>query len=221
VDQHADHGRNCVPVLLRLRRLGALASETYPSGRTIANALFDAAGRVTEVTGSTGTNYVQSVTYVPQGVSTLTLGNNLTETWTYGTEQKQPTALAAGSALALTWGYGPDSTNNGNILSETISAVPPAGAVVNASQAFSYDKVNRLTGSSEGGSWTRNYSYDQYGNGWVTANSGVPLSPSTPQNASNYNAQNQLLINSAAYDAAGNQTAIAGYVNTMTRRTGC
>jgi hypothetical protein len=36
-------------------------------------------------------------------VSTLTLGNNLTETWTYGTAQKQPTALAAGSALALTW----------------------------------------------------------------------------------------------------------------------
>ena len=30
---------------------GALASETYPSGRTITNASFDAAGRVTQVAG--------------------------------------------------------------------------------------------------------------------------------------------------------------------------
>jgi len=58
---------------------------------------------VTQVAGSTGTKYAQSITYVPQGVNTLTLGNNLTESWTYGTAQKQPTQMTAGSALTLKW----------------------------------------------------------------------------------------------------------------------
>ena len=85
---------------------------------------------------------------------------------------------------------------------------------LNLLQSFGCDGIDRLTASSEAGSWTRHYGYDQYGNGWVTANSGVPPSASTPQAASNYNPQNQLLIDGAAYDAAGNQTAIAGLLHT-------
>jgi hypothetical protein len=67
------------------------------------------------------------------------------------------------------------STNNGNVMYAGI--VTPS---LNLLQSFGCDKVNRLAGSSQGTSWTRNHGYDQYGNGWVTANSGVPLSPSTP-----------------------------------------
>ena len=85
---------------------------------------------------------------------------------------------------------------------------------LNLLQSFGCDGIDRLPASSEAGSWTRHYGYDQYGNGWVTANSGVPPSASTPQAASNYNPQNQLLIDGAAYDAAGNQTAIAGLLHT-------
>jgi len=88
---------------------------------------------------------------------------------------------------------------------------------VNASQTFGYDHVNRLTASSESGTgtpWTRNYAYDEWGNGWVTLNSIVPLDPRTPLGASNFGANNQLNIDGAAYNAAGNQTAIAGFTNT-------
>jgi len=92
---------------------------------------------------------------------------------------------------------------------------------VNASQAFGYDRVNRLTASNESGSWTRNYGYDEWGNGWVTLNSIVPLDPRTPLGFSNFDTNNRLNIDGAAYNAAGNQTAIAGYSNTYDARTGC
>jgi len=209
VEQYADHGRNGVPFSYTYDLSGALASETYPSGRTITNASFDAAGRVTEVSGSTGTNYVQNVTTFrrgehadarqqPDGDLDVRNGAEAAD----GAVGGQRT----GAHLGL-WSRFDEQT--GNILSETISAVPPAGAPVNASQAFSYDKVNRLTGSSESGSWTRNTATTST----ATVGDGEQwgaLSASTPQNASNYNAQNQLLINSAAYDAAGTRRRSRG-----------
>ncbi len=89
---------------------------------------------------------------------------------------------------------------------------------VNASQAFGYDRANRLTASSESGSWTRNYGYDEWGNGWVTLNSIVPLDPRTPVGSSNFDTKNRLNIDGAVYDngataGPGNQTAIAGFSN--------
>jgi hypothetical protein len=78
------------------------------------------------------------ILYDPTGpVKSLPLGNGLTETWTFLTAQKQPTGLVAAkngtNLLSLGWGYGADSTNNGNILSATI-----VGNGVNASQSFGY-----------------------------------------------------------------------------------
>ena len=196
---------------------GALASETYPSGRGLADT-FDAAGRVIKVQGTLGgtKTYASNILYAPQGaVQSLPLGNGITETWSFSTLRQQPTSLTAGSALALGFYYCPNqqpscTTNNGNILGATIAS----SGGVNASQAFGYDRVNRLTASNESGSWTRNYGYDEWGNGWVTLNSIVPLDPRTPLGFSNFDTNNRLNIDGAAYNAAGNQTAIAGYSNT-------
>jgi RHS repeat-associated protein len=139
------------------------------------------------------------------------LGNGLTENWTFGTAQKQPTQLAvSGVNASWTWGYGADSTDNGNVMSAGIAANG-----VNVSQSFGYDKINRLTGSSETGGpgWTRNYGYDNWANGWVTANSGLTLASTTPVASSNFDANNRLNIMSSAYDVAGNQTGIASSVS--------
>jgi len=193
---------------------GALASEQYPSGRTLTNS-FDAAGRIIGLKGlfnSSPTAYASNIAYAPQGpLQSVLLGNGITEAWTFGTPQLQPTQLQAGSALTLTWGYGSNTTNNGNILSATISN----SGGVNASQSFGYDRVNRLTAASEGGTWTRNYGYDEWGNGWVSLNSTLSLDPTTPTAATNFDANNRLNVDSAAYNAAGNQTAIAGFTNTF------
>ena len=202
---------------------GALASETYPSLLTLTNT-FDSAGRVTKVAGSNGVNYASSVSYVPQGVNVLTLGNGLTETWTYGTSQKQPTQLVAattaGSTLTLTWGYGSATADNGNVMTAAITALPPTGPTVNASQSFSYDHVNRLSTASEGSTtWSRTFGYDQYGNMWLASWSPSTLiDPTTPASQSWINAANNRLTNTSlgiVYDngvpsGPGNLTAING-----------
>ncbi|MGO9665463.1 MAG: RHS repeat domain-containing protein [Polyangia bacterium] len=202
---------------------GALASEQYPSGRTLTNA-FDAAGRIIGLRGlfnSNPTAYASNIGYAAQGpLQSVLLGNGVTENWLFATPQLQPTQLQAGSALTLTWGYGSNSTNNGNILSATIANSGGASA----SQAFGYDRVNRLTAASEGvnpsttGTWTRNYAYDEWGNGWVSLNTTLPLDPTTPLGtlgSANFDANNRLNVDSAAYNAVGNQTAIAGFTNTF------
>ncbi len=101
------------------------------------------------------------------------------------------------------------ATDNGNVMSATIVA---SGAV-NASRSFTHDTVNRLITSGETGAWTRNYSYDAWGNGWVTTNTGLTADPTMPTVSTNFNSQNQLMVNGASYDAAGNQTTIAAYTN--------
>jgi RHS repeat-associated protein len=164
------------------------------------------------------------VAYDPTGpVSGLTLGNGLVEQWTFGTSQKQPTRLVAAATQpdlsykvndTWTWGYNGATANNGNIVSATVYKTDWTGAVpVNASQSFGYDLVNRLTGSSESGVWTRNYGYDAWANGWVTANSGPPLNPFTPVASSNFDGNNRLGIQNSAYNTGGNQTAIGGFGN--------
>jgi hypothetical protein len=53
--------------------------------------------------------------------------------------------------------------------------------------------------------WTRNYGYDAWGNGWVTANSGVYLDSNTPGGSSNFDTNNRLNAATWTYDSAGNQ----------------
>ncbi|SPF53593.1 hypothetical protein SBA4_5720002 [Candidatus Sulfopaludibacter sp. SbA4] len=69
--------------------------------------------------------------------------------------------LTAGSHLAI--GYPSAGSNNGDILSETISAAAP----FSATQNFTYDAYNRPWTASEGSAWPQTYGYDAYGNRWV------------------------------------------------------
>lgn len=136
MDEHADHGRKLVPVLLQLRCLRGAGHRDLPLGAQNSNNNFDAAGRVTQVQGALGgnsTNYASNIGYDPSGpISTLPLNNGVTETWTFNT-QRQPTAMAAAKSgtnlLSLNWVYGSPTTDNGNVTSATIAP--------NGSQSFS------------------------------------------------------------------------------------
>ena len=76
---------------------------TYPRRIEPTDVGYEVAVSSDLIVWQTGTNYVQELQATPDG-------NNLTETWTYGSSQKQPTQLVAattaGSTLTLTWGYG-------------------------------------------------------------------------------------------------------------------
>jgi RHS repeat-associated protein len=169
----------------------------------------------------TPVNYASNISYDPTGpIASLTLGNGIAEKWTFGTAQKQPTQLAAtggpGSISATwIWGYGAATADNGNVM--TAGIVNSAGGV-NASQSFTYDALNRLSTSSEGSVWTRNYSYDAFGNGWVSSATGIALSANTATAQSNFDVNNRLNVNLSSYDSAGNQKSIggsAGFANTF------
>ncbi len=106
------------------------------------------------------------------------------------------------------------STNNGNIMSQTI-AFPAIGTApgLNVTQSYTYDNLNRLIGASEGSGWSRAFGYDAYGNMWVSADSGVPEDPFTPTVSTNFDAYNRLIIQNSSYGLAGNQKTIGGFAN--------
>jgi RHS repeat-associated protein len=163
---------------------------------------------------------VSSVQYKPwSAIQQFSLGNGLTETHGYN-DRLQPTSISAGSwAINLYPCPGQAvhcSANNGNILEQDVTTPGVSGL----KQTFGYDALNRLTAATEQNSggpvtWTQSYSYDTYGNRWVSANSGVSLSPFTAVANSNFDAANHLYINGAGYDNTGNQTAIGGFANTF------
>ncbi len=202
---------------------GALATETYPSGRVVTNA-FDAAGRISGVTGSIAPSaYASNVTYAPQGpVSGLTLGSGMTEAWTFNSRE-QPITLkvtTTGLPLNLGWGYGAAANNNGNVQSQTISG-PGLGGIT-LTQNYTYDAVNRLWTFAETGSTgsqtyntNQNYNYDAFGNRWLTSSWIAPgMSSQTPTSDAFTN--NQWGLNGVnGYDGAGNQTSIAGAYRTF------
>ena len=200
---------------------GALTSEGYPSGRTITTG-YDGANRATTVAGRLNggaqTNYVTSVSYWPHGApESFVYGNNL-----YGANYFNSrlqisgiTAAVGGSPyeyefLEYPIQYG-STNNNGNVLSiaEGIGNQVAWGGLTWFTQSFTYDGVNRLeTATDTTGStvnWSRTFSYDQYGNAWVPAASGVGYGVSTPE-WNVYNTKNQ--VSSSPYDAAGNISAL-------------
>jgi YD repeat-containing protein len=197
---------------------GGLVAETYPSQRVVTTA-YDQLNRPSGLTGqigSTPSTYLKSVSYASSGaMSQLQFGAAplATETVTFDqgltTLRGQPTTLAVSLAsgsnlLTLGYGYCPGTpapaqcvSNNGNVQSANITT---PGTGVKVLESFGYDKLNRLSSASEannGGTgttpWSQTYGYDAYGNRWVSANSGVPLSPFTPIVSTNFDSNNRLL----------------------------
>ena len=116
---------------------------TYPTGRTVSWN-YDAGNRVAGVGGtapggSGSQSYAFGISYAPQGpASELTLGNGLVEGHTYDAYRQQPTGVTLGKSagnntwLGLSFGYcsggaSPCSTNNGNVVSQTISNLVSGG----------------------------------------------------------------------------------------------
>ena len=124
--------------------------------------------------------------------------------------------LTVGSAFGATMYYCPSkaascASNNGNLKTVTLT-------VPNVDQNFTYDNLNRLSSAAEGdvgapwnGKWSQTYGYDNYGNRWVSASTGLGVDPFMPTVATNFNLLNRLDVMSSEYDAAGNQKKIGGF----------
>jgi RHS repeat-associated protein len=189
---------------------GGLKKTTYPSGRVVETA-FDGAGRTKTATGGGKTYANVSAFAAHGGVQTVAVsGGAMTETTGYTDDlQMQSREWVAGAAQLwkMELAYGAPSSNNGNVTAQTVSA---AGTAL-WSQSYAFDALNRLQSVSEGAAWSRTWDHDRYGNGWVQAWTGAAPHAFTPMAAANFDANNRLLIQGAAYDNAGNQTAIGGY----------
>lgn len=157
---------------------GALMEETYPSTRVVKNVL-DNDGDLSMVqskqNGNTGFyNYAKNMTFTAAGaVSSMQLGNGKWESTTFNS-RLQPMQIALGTVqngfdkLKLNYSYG-GTDNNGNVQSQTIT-VPTVGANpgFTATQAYTYDAVNRLKSATENigatQSWKQTFTFDRYGN---------------------------------------------------------
>jgi RHS repeat-associated protein len=154
-----------------------------------------------------------AISYAPHdGVSSLTMGNSMAETWNYNSrlQPRQVSAVRSGTThLQLGFFYCGSqvhtcSDNNGNLRIQTMGTPGQ-----NWTQSYSYDNLNRLSGVSESGGsgWSQSFSYDAVGNRWVSAYTNLVPQPQTPLTSSWYNTTNNRL-KSVGYDNAGNQTTL-------------
>lgn len=182
---------------------------------------YDGAGRIQQVNNAaTATRYGEVSEYAEHGaIKTLKLGGPNTgtevmqETWAFN-NRLQPTETrlrAAGSAqnlLSLQYFYCASqaascTNNNGNMRSQSIGydAVGGEAAAFTISQAYGYDKLNRLTTFTEGATSETN-NYDSWGNRWATS-SGLLVDNLTPNNAGWFNQTNDNRMFGVGYDAVG------------------
>ncbi|MEQ1922405.1 MAG: RHS repeat-associated core domain-containing protein [Pyrinomonadaceae bacterium] len=204
---------------------GALIEETYPSGRVVKNVL-DNNGELEIVQSKKNSsagywNYAENFTYNPAGaVTAMQLGNGHWESTTFNS-RLQPTQIALGTTgtstlaydllkLNYTYDNGTASTNNGNVMSQTIT-VP--GLTHPFIQSYTYDELNRLKTATETNSstqtWKQSFTFDRYGNRrFDESNTTIPESFSNPavSNPTISTANNRLTSSGWAYDSSGNTT---------------
>jgi len=187
----------------------------------VVNTSIDNAGRVAGVYKSGGNYYAGAVEtdatnriqYAPQGApSVMKLGNNKWEHANFNS-RLQPTQIGLGtsgtdsSLLRLDFGYG-TTTNNGNVLTQTIVAPN-----LSRTQTYSYDTLNRLLKATEENPATpcvlgdntkvcQEYGYDRFGNRWVSLGL-IPLASQTPTSLASFNQATNRLAN-GGYDNVGN-----------------
>jgi RHS repeat-associated protein len=158
---------------------GQMVTETYPSGRVVMNT-FDSEGKVDSVSsrgaGHAPHIFANGFHYNDKGtMDRLRLGNGLWEGLT-ANNRFQTTQVTLGTSsggselLKLDYNYG-SNTNNGNVLSQTIT-VPTIGSATGfvTTQAYTYDALNRLASvaekqyGQETPDWQQQFGYDPYGN---------------------------------------------------------
>ena len=196
---------------------GALTGETYPSGRVVTSS-YDALDRATSVSGSRNgstTNYATVRAYQPHGgIAGFSYGNALV------TEQTYDRRLRPNSDYAAFYNS-PDRfvliedrvwSGSGHVQSSNLyeGGLGPFATLGHFTQSYSHDGIDRLTGVSDSGGYSRTFGYDQYGNLSVTGSNGVPWSGLTPYSGDGSNpfSAGNNRLNAGGYDAAGNQTVL-------------
>ncbi len=188
------------------------------------------AGIASAGSGLNNATCTQCIQYAPHGgISQTYLSQNSGGQWAINEQRGyngrlQPTSIAntvvsSGQTIrSLTLGYAAGqqsdgADNNGNLLSQTIFGSGLTSAVT---QTYAYDGANRIARSTEGVcSPLQGFSYDTWGNGWVSSytQSSVCSSPQSNTPVANvYDpATNRSGVNNATWDAAGRQQSIGGY----------
>jgi RHS repeat-associated protein len=198
---------------------GQLKSETYPSGRVVANS-YDDTGRLSGVT-SGGQTYASNFAYGPKGALTsVTYGNGATQTFDYN-DRLQLTALSLikDSATIQRYEYKYGKLNVDGTVDETKNNGQIAriegfiGTSKQWQQRFSYDDLGRLTQSSEyrgdnnQQSYLINYGYDQFGNRYqYLANNQGALGYVAVEDSDISKTTNRFTFPQITYDNAGNIT---------------
>jgi RHS repeat-associated protein len=191
---------------------GGMTSMSFPSTRVVTFG-FDPATRINAVT-SAARNYATSVGYASHGgISSIALGNGLFETTSFNVRlQPFDIRLGASAGSNSLWelqnGFG--TSNNGNVLQQTITAAGMLGSIV---QVYRYDPLNRLQLASENPSspgapvcpdtnsqWCEQFSYDARGNRLIAARTNVGVSPLEP---TAFDANNRISGTGWTYDGAG------------------
>ena len=145
---------------------GNLTSQTYPSNKEYRTN-FDNAGRVASVSrynsGVFDKTYVSQFSFAAHGaVAAMTFGNNLVDKTEFNS-RLQPTFIKLGTIsnptsllqLGYTYSTPGQPNNNGNVLTQTITAPTTGGGTATMSQSYDYDAVNRLSTASETGAWSQ------------------------------------------------------------------
>jgi RHS repeat-associated protein len=210
---------------------GGLETLTYPSMRAV-NTCYDALNRAQSVAKTTGGTPYAAATAGPDPDNTsatlpaftahgdpqrVVLGNGIVEAVQYN-NRLQPVSISAALAGAsntytkrLRLGYGYGTSNNGNVMSETIDT---GGLVL--PRSYGYDALNRLQVVTETGAanWQETSRYDAVGNRWVDAGTsatyGITLDQNTPTASTWYNANNQLIGGNP--DEAGNLRLVSPFI---------
>lgn len=204
---------------------GALAEETYPSGKIVRN-FYDTDGDLSQVVKN-GKTYASDFSYTVAGaIQRMRLGNGNWESAVYN-ERLQLTQIGLGNApnnttnlWKVNYEYGELNTdgttvnaakNNGNIAKQIIT-VPTVGASqgFTVTQTYTYDSINRLKQAKETipnqTGWQQTFDYDRFGNRSFDtneANTTIPANcPTAVCNPQADPANNKLV--GYQYDNAGN-----------------
>jgi RHS repeat-associated protein len=203
-----------------------LSEIIYPSGRVVKQN-HDSIGRLSSVTDTLLNPYLSQIAYSPAGqVTGWTLGNNVSESFSYDSQTLQMTGQTATRSgtqlLSLTYGYnaqagqmgqGTTAGNAGQLTSVTGTINGQA-----ESASYTYDLLGRLVTANQTSnavSAQRRYEYDQWGNRtavWNATSGGTQIqaislqqSGGVPTNRVNTITTNGQTLN-CTYDPAGNVT---------------
>jgi hypothetical protein len=155
------------------------------------------------------------ISYAPHGgVALMAMGNNVWRSFAYNSrlQTKQITDLVNNELgqilLDQSFDWGTDHNNGTLNWTTTNHGGPSYQQFLIFKEYYDYDELNRLKSGNgkdyyENLLWAQNFSYDRYGNRWVTGTGGLPASGLTPT-TNVYNSANQM--NATNYDLAGNQT---------------